>query len=92
MNYCCGILEVGDFDTNYDNNGVFISRNPKKMLLALREELNCTGDNYTAAIATTIPSQRVAIAALRACKFQPLKTFKSASTGSRITLWFKKLR
>lgn len=81
MAYCCGMVEFGQFGDDGE-----------EILAELKAQWNMVGDGFTGALATTVPDQKEAIRALRKLKFEPLKTFKSASTGSRITLWFKKIR
>jgi len=78
---CCGVLEISTLD-NLDNSEV----GRAKFLIA------CA--NYRHAgiiIATTIPSQRNAVAVLKATGFEPLSAF-AGNTHNRITLWQLRLR
>lgn len=92
---CCGIIEIGGFGGT--------ATEIKKSLKAWENyELNGQGqDTDTPAmfIATTIPRQRPAIAALKSCGFEPLAsasrpkpTFKAKNDHtSAVTLWVKYL-
>lgn len=84
--HCCGLYEVMNF---YDNTKgsieqyfqVFLSEIPSKF-----EALNST----RGFMATTISSQRGAVAWLKSKGFKPIKTFTNPGTGRKVTLWFTK--
>jgi hypothetical protein len=48
--------------------------------------------SVSAVIATTVPSQRQAIKALKASGFVALRRFKNGNSGNTVTLWYRNLR
>lgn len=78
--FCCGIAEVGSFD----------GETASEILVAA--EAQARTNNKGALIATTVGSQRTAIAALKAAKFEPIERFRNPNTdGTMITVWFKNI-
>jgi len=75
----CGCAEIGDFAGSFD----LLVAELKKV-----EEI-CKDDKWGLLQATTIASQRNAIAALRQCKFKVVKRFKNPNSGHWVTVWMK---
>lgn len=88
--YCCGADEIGGFSGS---------------IKTIREALDDIVENFQediyagnsegapgALIATTIGSQKSAIAALKSRKFKQVFVFTNPGTGNKVTLWAKKLK
>lgn len=95
---CCGVLEVGNFRPAED---VMVSINcwdsdtrswifSKAVTPATKNdalEHIWDGYSYGFALATTIPSQKDAVVALKACGFKKLASTKSKDGDYQITIW-----
>ena len=78
--YCCGAEEFGNlYATAKEIKAQFLSA------------IESTEDRPGAYIATTVPSQRSAVAALKSLKFRKVFTFTNSKTGNKVTLWAKKM-
>lgn len=101
FNYCCGMAELGNFDaleeqldteTEY-RYGEGLSPFSKAQQVkyysdGIKEAMDNSGGKGSF-IATTIPRQKLAILALTALKFKPVKRFHNPGSGSTVTLWVK---
>jgi len=77
--YNCGCAEVGNLYGGVEH-----------LTAELKEtEKLCKEDKWGLLQATTIASQRNAIAALRQCKFKVVKRFKNPNSGHWVTVWMK---
>ena len=94
FNFCCGAIEIGDFPDldayaySYDNGPmreVSLRQATKWLAKDLRNSL-MGGRLY---IATTIPSQRVAVAALKSAGFRRVGSWTNSNTRKRVTMWKK---
>jgi hypothetical protein len=93
FSYCCGANEMPA--------GTLATRTLRKTLAQQAEDLEEALNDETfsmqagefpgALIATTIPSQRQSISALKANKFKKVFTFTNPNTGNKVTLWAKRL-
>lgn len=91
--FCCGAEEIGNLA------GLTTKSLRKTLKEEAKEREKCrTGDSCYmlsdfkgAWIATTVPSQRGAIRALKANKFKKVFTFTNPGTNNKVTLWAKKL-
>lgn len=90
FNYCCGAEELGNL---HALTTATLRNDLKHHAKYVQQAIDGGyGDDFPGAyIATTIPSQRKAIRALEANKFRKVFTFTNPGTGSRVTLWAKKL-
>jgi len=101
---CCGVFElddVGEWDPgelyNPDTGEYECPTRTCKQSVAackkaIREELSGIEPRGRMVLATTVPDMGVAMAALRALRFKPLKRFRNGNTGNRVTLWGKYVR
>lgn len=92
--YCCGAEEISGFYGTSSEIKARIKAYLDQQLDFIKdyEADGDMGEIAGAYIATTIPSQRPAITALRALKFKEVFTFVNPGTGNKVTLWAKKLR
>ena len=90
--YCCGMQEIGDLDDSYPYLKQAIADHLSE-LTKEREDIDAGYGNYSpgALMATTLPSQKAAIKALKFHKFRRLMSFTNPGTGNKVTLWIKKL-
>lgn len=80
---CCGVKVFYDFS----RPDAFDDR-PLKARLTAAVESEADGG---IGIATTIPSQRNAVKALRSLGFKVIKRFKNPTTRNTISMWMRKL-
>lgn len=82
LNCCCGIVEVGDF---FHFNEETILRDLEHF------KIDAEGDKRAALLATTIASQKAAIAALTKFGFHRTPPLKRGRGGNAITIWIYEL-
>ena len=92
--HCCGAVEIGNFSGTARAIRQFIQGEIERCQEAIKDG---GGDldyvvTYGSMIATTIPSQRSAVTALKGLKFKKVFTFQNPNTGRPVTLWAKKLK
>lgn len=90
--YCCGMEELGNFSGSYLETKDSIAQ----QLAAMEDDREqvAEGDYDSASgglIATTTPTQKAAIRALKFHKFKEVFAFTNPGTGNKVTLWAKKL-
>lgn len=84
--HCCGLYEVMNF---FDTPKRRIERDFLAFLHEGPLKVQAL-DSTRGFLATTIPSQRGAVAWLKSKGFEPIKTFTNPGTGRKVTLWFTK--
>jgi len=93
--HCCGAVEIGEFGSaNYQQvkSSILTTINDYKSEVTMAQEDGFDPVEVPGAmVATTVPSQRPAIRALKALKFKQALTFVNPGTGNKVTLWVKKL-
>ena len=93
LSNCCGAVEVGLFRTYtadlFDNLLEPCERRVTRAMVVAAVALNLleADDNGSCYIATTIPTQRQGINALRELGFKVVDSFVNASTKNTVTLW-----
>lgn len=79
-NNCCGLGEIGGFESHITKEAI------------RQRETSLIKSGARAIIATTIPTQKAATAALKAAGFKALKRFNTNHVRKhpyKITLWYK---
>jgi len=91
--HCCGAVEIGNFYGTARSIRQFIQGEIESCQEAVKDgsDLDYV-ETYGSMIATTIPSQRSAVTALKSLKFKKVFTFQNPNTGRPVTLWAKKLK
>ena len=91
---CCGADEIGDFPDfdDYVSEPRHGGEKPptfEQAVSAFTQTLRNRLLNGRAYIATTIASQRLAVAGLNRAGFRRAGSWVNANTNNRVTLWFK---
>jgi hypothetical protein len=88
--FCCGLFEIGNFGTpeswRYDT-GCNLKTLTEALVTAIKADMRrCWGPAF---IATTVPGQKHAVAALKKLGFKRVGRF-SGGEAQQVTLWFKR--
>jgi len=81
--YCCGLLEIGEFNEDLPTDDPAINEALMRVWLA---ELNTS---YGLVFCTTVPEQLGTRKLLESVGFQDVATYNSVGTGNRITVLMK---
>lgn len=93
FNHCCGANEMPAHLWTTKTLRRALAQQAEDLEEALNDETFSmqAGEFPGALIATTIPSQRQSISALKANKFKKVFTFTNPGTNNKVTLWAKRL-
>jgi hypothetical protein len=90
--HCCGMEEIGDLYGSYAELKHDITDHLATLAQDRKDIVVGTGDFCPGGlIATTTPDQKEAIRALKFHKFRKVYSFRNPGTGTKVTLWTKKL-